>query len=55
MMKYPKKNKDTKCQLVPITLSNIILQALNGIIAYIAVYFFKPLWEKFMKWWKNEI
>lgn len=43
-----------KIQMVPITIAGLIASALNGIIAYIAVYFFKPVWEKLIKWWNNE-
>jgi ABC-type nickel/cobalt efflux system permease component RcnA len=43
-----------KIQMVPITLAGLIASALNGIIAYIAVYFFKPLWDKTLKWFQNK-
>lgn len=49
-----KDGKKFKIQMVTITLAGLINSAVNGIIAYIAVYFFKPLWDKFMKWWKND-
>jgi hypothetical protein len=49
-----KDGKKFKIQMVPITLAGLITSAVNGIIAYIAVYFFKPSWDKFMRWWKNE-
>lgn len=38
-----------KIQTVTITLASLVASAINGIIAYVAVYFFKPLWEKLMK------
>lgn len=37
-----------------VTLGSIFIAAINGIVGYIAVYFFKPLWEKIVKWWNNE-
>lgn len=47
--------KDTvKKQSVSITLGSLLGAAFNGIIGYVAVYFFKPLWEKIVKWWSNE-
>jgi hypothetical protein len=46
-----KDGKRLKIQMVPITLASLIGSAINGIIAYIAVYFFKPLWDRLMKWW----
>lgn len=49
-----KNEKEVKSQSVSITLTTIIGAAINGIVGYVAVYFFKPLWEKLIKWWKNE-
>lgn len=49
-----KDGKKFKIQMVPITLAGLITSAINGIIAYIAVYFFKPLWDKLMRWWQND-
>lgn len=46
--------KDVKKQSLSVTLASVIGAAINGIVAYVAVYFFKPLWEKLIKWWKNE-
>lgn len=50
-----KKKRVFKYQLIPISLVGVISSAVNGIIAYIAVYFFRPFWDKIVKWWKNEI
>jgi hypothetical protein len=44
-MKF-KDGKKLNMQMVSITLASIINSAINGIVAYVAVYFFKPLWEK---------
>lgn len=49
----PEDGKKFRIQMIPITLAGLIGSAVNGIIAYIAVYFFKPLWEKLMKWWNK--
>lgn len=46
--------KPFKIQTIPITISSLIASAISGIVGYIAVYFFKPLWEKIVKWWNNE-
>lgn len=43
------KNNKVSIQSVSITLCGLIASAINGIVAYIAVYFFKPLWEKTIK------
>lgn len=43
--------KKFKIQTIPITVVGLVSSALNGIVAYVAVYFFKPIWEKLIKWW----
>jgi len=48
------EKKTFRIQTIPITLIGIFGAAINGIVGYIAVYFFKPLWEKLIKWWQNE-
>lgn len=48
------EKKTFRIQTIPITLIGIFCAAINGIVGYIAVYFFKPLWEKLIKWWQNE-
>lgn len=47
-------NKPIKIQSVSITVCGLMASAINGIVAYIAVYFFKPLWEKIINWNKHE-
>jgi hypothetical protein len=38
-----------------ITISTIFGKAIEAIVAYITIWFFKPIWEKLVKWWnKNE-
>jgi hypothetical protein len=39
-------DKKFKIQTISVTLAGIIGSAINGIVGYIAVYFFKPLWKK---------
>jgi flagellar basal body-associated protein FliL len=46
-------NKISK-QSLTISIGSIIVTAINGIVAYIAVYFFKPIWEKIIKWWYSK-
>jgi len=43
-------NSRFNIQVFSVTIAGLIASAINGIIAYIAVYFFKPLWEKFVAW-----
>jgi hypothetical protein len=38
-----------------ITMSTIIGKAIEAVVAYIVLFFFKPVWDKLVKWWnKNE-
>jgi hypothetical protein len=49
------KNNSTenKIQCIPaITISGLLASAINGIVAFVAVYFFKPLWQKIIKLWE---
>lgn len=48
-----RRGHNTK-QYSVLAITPILLAALNAIIGYIAVYFFKPLWEKIIRWWNNE-
>jgi len=43
--------KEFKKQSLTITVASLIGAAINGIVGFIAVYFFKPVWEKIVKWW----
>lgn len=46
-------NTKVKSQTV-VTLGTIIAAAINGIIGYVAVYFFQPIWIKIIKWWNSD-
>jgi hypothetical protein len=37
-----------------ITMSTIVGKAIEAVVAYITIWFFKPLWEKFIKWSKRK-
>lgn len=37
-----------------ITIGSIVTYAIQSIVGFIAVYFFKPVWENFIEWCKNE-
>lgn len=47
-------NTEKQC-IPPIPATNLLLAAINGIVSVIVAYFFTPLWQKFMSWWKNEV
>lgn len=41
-------------QNISITFGGLIASAISAIVGYIAVYFFKPIWEKIIKWWYRQ-
>ena len=52
--------EEVKTQMIPIvpalTLGGIINASVSGIVSFIAVYFFAPLWNKITSYWnKNDI
>lgn len=55
-MIYPQKDgkKSFKIQTLPITIGSLVGSAISGIVGYIAVYFFKPIWNRIVAWWNNE-
>jgi len=52
-METSKKDGELRIQTLPITLGGLFASAISGIVGYIAVYFFKPLWEKIIKLWEK--
>jgi hypothetical protein len=51
-----KESNKIKIQMLPITIASLTISAINGIVGFLAVYFFAPIWAKFVAWWnKNEI
>ena len=44
---------DKQIKKQSITMSTIIGKALEAVVAYIALWFFKPVWERIVKWWKG--
>jgi len=52
-MKNLKKDGKFKIQTLPITIGSLIASAISGIVGYIAVYFFKPVWEKIVTWYRK--
>ena len=54
-----KEEEEAKTQMIivpALTLGGIINASVSGIISFIAVYFFTPIWAKIVAWWnKNDI
>ena len=47
-------DSDKKIEAQNITLSTIIGKIIEAIIVYITIYFFKPVWEKMVSFWKRK-
>jgi hypothetical protein len=50
------ENKKTFKSMVittSVTLSSIITHIIHSIFSFIAIYFFKPLWDRALKWWND--
>jgi hypothetical protein len=39
--------------VVEITVASILSSAINGIVGFIAVSFFKPIWDQIIAYWKK--
>lgn len=37
-----------------ITMSTILGKAIEAVVAYIVLWFFKPLWDKLIEWWNKK-
>lgn len=46
-----KKKLKYTCLVIPAAATSGVI---SGICSVITVYFFKPVWDKTMKWWNNE-
>lgn len=44
---------DEEIKTQSITMSTIIGKALEAVVAYIVLWFFKPLWDNLIEWWKK--
>ena len=45
---------DEEIKTQSITMSTIIGKALEAVVAYIVLWFFKPLWDNLIIWWKTK-
>lgn len=43
------ENNDIKKQCVTVTAGTLASSSIQAIVGYIAIWFFKPLWEKIVK------
>jgi hypothetical protein len=49
--------EEVETQMIPIvpalTIGGIINASVSGIVSFIAVYFFTPVWKKITNYWNN--
>ena len=49
--------EEVETQMIPVvpalTMSGIINASISGIVSFIAVYFFTPVWNKIVNYWNN--
>jgi len=46
---------DEKIKKQSITISTIIGKAIEAVVAYVVLFFFRPIWDKIVEWWnKND-
>jgi hypothetical protein len=49
------EEEEEKLKTQSITMSTIIGKAIEAVVAYIVLFFFKPVWDRLIKWWnKND-
>ena len=49
------EEEEEKLKTQSITMSTIIGKAIEAVVAYIVLFFFKPVWDKLVGWWnKND-
>ncbi len=46
--------KDNKIKKQSITMTTILGKAIEAVVAYIVLFFFKPVWDRLVKWWNKD-
>ena len=37
-----------------ITMTTIFGKAIEAVVAYVVLFFFRPVWDRLVKWWKEK-
>ncbi len=45
---------DQKIKKQSITMSTIIGKAIEAVVAYVVLFFFKPVWDRLVRWWNKK-
>lgn len=48
------EQKDREIKSQGVILDTILIKSAEAIIGYITIWFFKPVWERIIKMWKNK-
>ncbi len=45
---------DDKIKKQSITISTIAGKAIEAVVAYVVLFFFRPVWDKIVQWWNKD-
>jgi len=48
------KEKDKKIKSQSITMTTIFGKAIEAVVAYVVLFFFRPVWDRLVKWWNKD-
>ena len=51
----PTKGKENNQEIKKqsITMTTIFGKAIEAVVAYVVLFFFRPVWDKLVKWWNK--
>jgi len=45
---------DKKIKKQSITMTTIFGKAIEAVVAYVVLFFFRPVWDRLVKWWNKD-
>ena len=46
--------KDNPIKKQSITMTTIFGKAIEAVVAYVVLFFFRPVWDRLVKWWNKD-
>ena len=46
--------KDKPIKKQSITMTTIFGKAIEAVVAYVVLFFFRPVWDRLVKWWNTD-
>tara|TARA_Y100000389_G_scaffold19883_1_gene17244 strand:- start:9807 stop:9974 length:168 start_codon:yes stop_codon:yes gene_type:complete len=46
--------KDEPIKKQSITMTTIFGKAIEAVVAYVVLFFFRPVWDRLVKWWNKD-